>query len=71
MSVPKQKTPKSKTRRRRSHLALKPIAVRFDDEGTPHLSHHAAAATGKYRGKQVTTTAQVRANRTLRNKKSS
>lgn len=70
MSVPKQKTPKSKTRRRRSHLKLKPVQVRFDKDGNPHLPHKATKVTGTYRGKKVTKTTDVRIKRALRNKKS-
>ncbi len=71
MSVPKQKTPKSKTRRRRSHLALKPVQIRIDEDGNPHLPHHVTKATGKYRGKQIIKDVEKRIKRAIRNRKTS
>jgi len=71
MSVPKKKTPKSKQQKRRSHHALKPVQVRIDEDGNPHLPHHVTKATGKYRGKQVLNDVEVRIKRAIRNKKTS
>jgi large subunit ribosomal protein L32 len=55
MAVPKRKTSKSRRNMRRSHHALKPVAVSYDAEtGAPHRPHHIAAEDGHYKGKQVT-----------------
>lgn len=53
MSKPTQKTRKAATRQRRSHHSISSVKVRMDKDGNPHLSHRAAPATGKYRGKKT------------------
>ena len=68
MSTPVKKTTKSNTGKRRSHHALKPIAVRYDKDGNPHLPHTASPATGEYRGRKVVNVA-IRAARALRRSK--
>jgi ribosomal protein L32 len=65
MGLPVKKTPKSKTKRRRSHLHLKKVAIRIDEDGMPHLPHHANPSTGKYRNRAAVNT-QKRASRRAR-----
>lgn len=53
--TPKQKQHKSATRSRRAHHALKPAAIRTDEDGT-HLSHRAVKnddGTYTYRGRTI------------------
>ncbi len=71
MPHPKTKTSKRRQRTRRSHHALKPIAVKIDEDGNPHLPHHAAPRSGKYKGKQVIDTAKRIMRRARRVKKAS
>ena len=54
MANPKYKTPRSKTRKRRSHLALvMPNIVACSNCGAPKLQHHICKACGQYSGRQV------------------
>ena len=54
MANPKYKTPRSKTRKRRSHLALvMPNVVACTACGAPKLQHHICKSCGQYNGKQV------------------
>lgn len=57
MAVPKRKTSKSRTRRRKVQNMKRQIAkAGFDAEsGAPSLPHRVCPATGKYRGRQVIT----------------
>ena len=71
MSTPVKKTIKRKTGARRSHHALKPILVRYDKDGNPHLPHTATPKTGEYRGKKVVDVAVRAARKLRRNKKNS
>jgi len=71
MPHPKTKTSKPRQRSRRSHHALKPVKVILDEEGNPHLPHHASPVTGKYKGKQVVDVIKRTARRIRRVKKAS
>ena len=56
MANPKYKTPRSKTRKRRSHLALTlPNVVLCSNPSCrqPKLQHHICKACGQYSGMQV------------------
>ncbi|MBI2266924.1 MAG: 50S ribosomal protein L32 [Armatimonadetes bacterium] len=54
MPNPKYKTPKSKTRRRRSHLALSaPNTVPCPQCHEPRLPHHVCLNCGTYNGRTV------------------
>ncbi len=54
MPLPAFRNSRSKVRRRRSHDALKPIAIGVCKVcGADQLSHHACAKCGKYNGRQV------------------
>jgi len=50
---PKTRGTKSKTNQRRSHLKLKKVAIKFDEQGNPHLPHRASKVSGIYKGRQV------------------
>ncbi len=71
MPHPKTKTSKPRQRSRRSHHALKPVKVILDEEGNPHLPHHASPVSGKYKGKQVVDVLKRTARRIKRVKKAS
>ncbi|MBQ7502396.1 50S ribosomal protein L32 [bacterium] len=54
MANPKYKTPRSKTRKRRSHLALvMPNIVVCKSCGAPKRQHHICQACGRYNDKQI------------------
>ena len=54
MANPKHKTAVSKTRKRRSHLAEKPINVLACPQcHEPKLAHRVCAACGFYNGREV------------------
>lgn len=53
MSVPKKRNTSRSKRTRASHFGLKKKTIHVDEEGNPHLPHHAAPASGKYRGRKV------------------
>ncbi|MEA3273451.1 MAG: 50S ribosomal protein L32 [Patescibacteria group bacterium] len=54
MAVPKQKQSKSRTRRRRSHHALKPTQlVKCSHCGKMKLNHTICDHCGYYKGRQV------------------
>jgi len=54
MANPKWKTSKSKTRKRRSHHALKPQGLSSCKNcGEIHLPHHACPSCGFYDGRQA------------------
>lgn len=53
MSKPTQRHTKARTARRRSHHALTPLQVVFDQDGNPSLPHRANPFTGRYKGRQV------------------
>lgn len=54
MAVPKQKTSKSRTRRRRSHDALEmPKSSVCAKCGEPKMPHRVCAHCGFYRGRKV------------------
>ena len=54
MAVPKRKTSKSKTNKRRSHNSLDLLNIINDNEsGEPRISHRIDLSTGKYRGRQI------------------
>lgn len=54
MAVPKRKTSKSRRDQRRSHHALKPINIVFDQTtGEPKLPHQVSLVDGYYNGRQV------------------
>jgi len=54
MAVPKRKTTKSRSGKRRSHHALNPKNVIEDKKsGEYRLSHHLDLKTGFYKGRQV------------------
>ena len=54
MAVPKRKTTKSRSGKRRSHHALNPKNVIEDKKsGEYRLSHHMDLKTGMYKGRQV------------------
>ncbi|MGE4487938.1 MAG: 50S ribosomal protein L32 [Kiritimatiellales bacterium] len=57
MAVPKRKSSKSRTSRRKVQNMKRKIAVAgFDAEsGAPSLPHRVCPTTGKYRGRQVVT----------------
>lgn len=71
MPHPKTKTSKPRQRSRRSHHALKPVKVILDEDGNPHLPHHASPVSGKYKGKQVVDVLKRTARRIKRVKKAS
>ena len=71
MPHPKTKTSKPRQRSRRSHHAIKPVKVVLDEEGNPHLPHHASPVSGKYKGKQVVDVEKRTARRINRVKKAS
>tara|TARA_B100001121_G_C18311475_1_gene444422 strand:- start:244 stop:423 length:180 start_codon:yes stop_codon:yes gene_type:complete len=54
MAVPKRKTTKSRSGKRRSHQALKIKNIVEDKKtGEYRLSHHLDLKTGTYKGRQV------------------
>ena len=54
MAVPKRKTTKSRSGKRRSHLGLKTKNIVEDKKsGEYRLSHHIDLKTGYYNGRQV------------------
>ena len=54
MAVPKRKTTKSRSGKRRSHLGLKTTNIVEDKKsGEYRLSHHIDLKTGYYKGRQV------------------
>ena len=54
MAVPKRKTTKSRSGKRRSHQALKIKNIVEDKKtGEYRLSHHLDLKTGMYKGRQV------------------
>lgn len=54
MAVPKKKVSKSRRDQRRSHHALEPINIVFDQTtGEPKLPHHVSLVDGYYKGRQV------------------
>ena len=54
MAVPKRKTTKSRSGKRRSHLGLKTRNIVEDKKsGEYRLSHHIDLKTGYYKGRQV------------------
>lgn len=57
MAVPKRKSSKSRTSRRKAqNMKRKITRAGLDPEsGTPALPHRVCPATGKYRGRQVIT----------------
>jgi large subunit ribosomal protein L32 len=57
MAVPKRKSSKSRTSRRKVQNMKRKIALAgFDSEsGAPSLPHRVCPTTGKYRGRQVVT----------------
>lgn len=56
MGLPAKKTPKSKTRSRRSHLALKKVHLLMCPKCKKAiLPHHACSFCGTYQGREVKT----------------
>ena len=54
MAVPKRKTTKSRSGKRRSHMSLKAKNIIEDKKsGEYRLSHHLDLKTGYYKGRQV------------------
>lgn len=54
MPNPKYKTPRSKTRKRRSHLQLEiPNVVSCPNCKEPKLQHHVCKSCGQYKGREV------------------
>ncbi len=54
MAVPKKKTPKSKTRKKRSHDALKMASLSLCPQcKSLMIPHNACKVCGTYRGKEV------------------
>ena len=54
MSVPEKRISKTRTRSRRAHHALSPIAVQLCSKcNAPILPHHACTQCGYYRGRDV------------------
>ena len=54
MAVPKRKTTKSISGKRRSHMSLSPKNIIEDKKsGEYRLSHHIDLKTGYYKGRQV------------------
>ena len=54
MAVPKRKTTKSRSGKRRSHLGIKSRNIIEDKKsGEYRLSHHMDIKTGFYKGRQV------------------
>jgi large subunit ribosomal protein L32 len=55
MAVPKRKTSKMKSRKRRTHYkATAPTVTRCSQCDEPKMPHHACPSCGTYRGRQVT-----------------
>jgi large subunit ribosomal protein L32 len=55
MAVPKRKTSKMKSRKRRTHYkATAPTVVRCSQCDEPKMPHRACPSCGTYRGRQVT-----------------
>ena len=54
MAVPKRKTTKSRSGKRRSHMSLNPKNIIEDKKsGEYRLSHHMDLKTGFYKGRKV------------------
>jgi len=54
MANPKYKTPRSKTRKRRSHLKLElPAVAPCPHCKEPKLQHHVCKSCGQYNGREV------------------
>lgn len=54
MPNPKYKTPRSKTRKRRSHLRLEiPNVISCPNCKEPKLPHHVCKSCGQYKGREV------------------
>ena len=54
MAVPKRKTTKSRSGKRRSHIKISPKNIMEDKKsGEYRLSHHIDLKTGTYKGRQV------------------
>ncbi len=54
MALPKRKTPKSKQRKRRSHLAVEaPAFIYCPQCGSPRLPHTVCPTCGTYAGREV------------------
>lgn len=54
MANPKYKTPRSKTRKRRSHLRLElPAVVSCQHCKEPKLQHHVCKSCGQYNGREI------------------
>ena len=54
MAVPKRKTTRSRSGKRRSHIRFSPKNVIEDKKsGEYRLSHHIDLKTGQYNGKQI------------------
>ena len=54
MAVPKKKLSKTRTRKRRSHLALKKINLGICSKcGEAKISHHICTTCGTFKGDQV------------------
>ena len=54
MAVPKRKTTKSRSGKRRSHIKFKVHNIIEDKKsGEYRLSHHLDPKTGKYKGRQI------------------
>ena len=54
MAVPKRKTTKSRSGKRRSHMSINPKNIIEDKKsGEYRLSHHLDIITGFYKGSQV------------------
>ena len=54
MAVPKRKTTKSRSGKRRSHIKISPRNIIEDKKsGEYKLSHHIDLKTGTYKGRQV------------------
>lgn len=69
MGLPAKKTPKSKTRSRRAHLALKKVRLlKCPKCKKAILPHHACSFCGTYRGREVKTI-KDKINRKFRRRK--